>query len=346
MQTLHRRLILSALLVLPLLGTEIGLRAMVAAHRLAFADAHRADFEITWANLERGGTPDVLILGDSVSQQSIEPVVLERLVKRATGLRISVFNAASPGGGLGVNAAIVEELATQGRLPPVIVVGIATGTLSTDVTFHNIFSRTVMGRLFTGCEVPMPLSEAVDCHASRASLLWRWRGHPRDIVEAVLQPLPETDRRDGLRLREDGFRIGRGRSLAQIERQLSRADLDKRRVVIDPEVQSSWQWLVSTAEANGSVVIPVAIPDTPPMGKRMEQVQPGREKLFWDGIGLLEDGAGVPFVRVSALGAWWGDGMARNFNHLSHAGARQFTRQLWDMDDFRQPVVRAIEESG
>jgi hypothetical protein len=341
-----RRILLAALLVTPLLGTEVALRALVTTHRLPFADAHRADFEITWANLERGGTPEVLILGDSVSQQSIEPIVLERLIARTSREAISVFNAASPGGGLGVNAAIVEELARQGRLPRVILVGVATGTLSTDITFRETFSRTVMGRLFTGCEVPLPLAQAIDCHASRGSLLWRWRGRPRDIVEALLRPLPETDVTDGLRLRSDGFRIGRGRSVDQIERQLSRVDLNKRRVRIASDVQSSWRWLVSTAEANGAVVIPVAIPDTPPMLERMEQFQPGREQLFWDGIGQLEDGAGVPFVRVPALGPWYGDGMARNFNHLSHAGARQFTRQLWGMDDFREPLLRALEHGG
>lgn len=331
------------LLVAPALGAEVALRALVATHRLPFADAHRPDFEITWANLERIETPDVLVLGDSVAQQGVEPAVLERLVAQSTGAVISVFNAASPGGGLGVNAAIVEELARQERLPPVIVVGVASGTLSTDITFREIFSRTVMGRLFTGCDVPMTLSEGLDCHASRVSLVWRWRGHPRDILEAVLRPLPHEDRTDGLKLRADGFRIGRGRSVDRVERQLSRIDLDKRVVAIDPEVEESWRQLVAAAEANGSVVIPVAIPDTPPMLARMEEHQPGRERLFWDGIGRLEDQAGAPFVRITALGDWWGDGMARNFNHLSHAGARQLTRQVWQMDDFREPLLRALD---
>ena len=138
---------------MPLLAAEIGLRVLVAADRLPFADSHRDDFEITWANLERSGTPDILILGDSVSKQGIEPNVLDGLARQAAGSNISVFNAASLGGGLGVNAAIVEELAAQGRLPRVVVVGVASGTLSTDITFRESFSRTVMGRLFAGCGV-------------------------------------------------------------------------------------------------------------------------------------------------------------------------------------------------
>ena len=343
MRTSTRIILALLLLATPLLAAEIGLRVLVIAHRLPFADAHRDDFEITWANLERIGTPDVLVLGDSVTQQGVEPLVLERLVRRAVGSDVSVFNAASPGGGLGVNAAIVEELAAQGRLPRVIVVGVATGTLSTDITFREIFSRTVMGRLFAGCDVPMPLADRVDCYGASLSMVWRWRGHPRDIIEAIAEPLPSTDRTDGLRLRADGFRVGRGRSIAQIERQLGKVDLDKRRVVLDPDVESSWRWLVETAEANGAVVVPVAIPDTPPMLARMEEVQPGREALYWDGIDRLERAAGVQFVRVRSLGEWWGDGMARNFNHLSHEGARRFSRQLWTMDDFHEPLLEALD---
>ena len=55
-------------------------------------------------------------------------------------------------------------------------------------------------------------------------------------------------------------------------------------------------------------MVPVAIPNTPPMLSRMEVVQPGREALFWEGIDRLEEMAGVPFVRVRSFGDWWGDG--------------------------------------
>jgi hypothetical protein len=343
MPTWTRIALVVLILLTPLLAAEIGLRALVGAHRLPFADAHRDDFEITWANLERGATPDILILGDSVAQQGIEPDVLEQLVGPAAGSEVRIFNAASPGGGFGVNAAIVEELAAEGRLPRVIVVGVATGTLSTDVTFREIFSRTVMGRLFAGCDVPMPLPERVDCYASRVSMVWRWRGRPGDIVDAIAAPLPSTESRDGLQLRDDGFRIGAGRSLARIDHQLERAVLDRRFVRLVPDVEESWRWLVEVAEANGSVVVPVTIPDTPRMLRRVEEEQPGREALFWQGIDRLEQGAGVPFVRVRSFGEWWGDGMARNFNHLSYRGARAFTRQLWDTGDFRDRLLEALE---
>ena len=95
MRTPTRSVLAALLLVMPLLAAEIGLRVLVAADRLPFADSHRDDFEITWANLERSGTPDILILGDSVSKQGIEPNVLDGLARQAAGSNISVFNAAS-----------------------------------------------------------------------------------------------------------------------------------------------------------------------------------------------------------------------------------------------------------
>ena len=338
-----RVLLLALVLLAPIIGAELAIRGLVASYRLPVADAHRPDFEITWANLQREGTPDILVLGDSVSQQGIEPRALEKLVAGTTGRHVTAFNAASPGGGIGVNAAIVEQLAREGRLPRVLIVGFATGTVSTDITFHEIFSRTVMGRLFTACTVPMPIGDLLDCRLSEASFLWRWRGRLSDVLDAIQRPLPRTDDSNALHLRRDGFREGRGRRIDAIERQLERSDLDKRRVRLAPEVQASWQWLVSVARANGATVIPVAIPDTPTMAGRMEQVQPGRDALYWESVATLGSDVGLPFVEVRQFGAWWGDGMARNFNHLSHAGAIAFTGQLWDMDEFRGRLLEGLD---
>lgn len=337
-----RRVLLAAVLLAPILGTELAIRSLVSTYRLPVADAHRPDFEITWANLERERTADVLVLGDSVAQQGIEPAMLERLVGAELGRDVTVFNAASPGGGIGVNAAVVEQLARQDRLPRVLIVGFATGTVSTDITFREIFSRTVMGRMFTGCNVPMPIGDLLDCKLSDTSFLWRWRGRLPDVLDAVQRPLARTDDSNALHLRSDGFREGRGRPVKAIERQLERSDLSKRRVQLAPEVRASWRWLVSVARANGASIIPVAIPDTPTMATRMERVQPGREDLYWSSIATLAADVDVPFVEVRRFGDWWGDGMARNFNHLSHAGAIAFTEQLWEMQTFRERLLDGL----
>ena len=286
---------------------------------------------------------DVLILGDSTAQQGMEPRVLEELVEEALGRSIEVFNAASPGGVLGTNAAIVQQLADEDRLPPILVVAVYAGTLSTDATFQDIFSRTAMGRLFTGCRGPTSVEETLDCHLGRVSALWRWRGHPGDVVTAVATPLPATDGEAGLRLRADGFREGRGRPISHLERQVRRADLSRRLFDFPPAVRHSWTRLVATARAEGSTVIGVAIPDTPQLRDQMEELQPGRERMYHEAVHELAESSGVPFVDVARFGDWFGDGMARNFNHLSREGARHFTRQVWEMPAFRQLLLDALD---
>jgi hypothetical protein len=339
--TVRRRVAVALAFLAPVLLAEIAIQGLMATHRLPFAEAHRPDFEVTWANLARQAPVDVLILGDSVSQQGIEPAVLERLIYDETSHEVTVFNAASPGGGLGVNASIIQQLRAEGRLPPVIIVGVYSGTLSTDATFRDIFSRTVMGRIFTACDVPMPLVEVPDCQLSRVSGLWRWRGRLGDVVRAVQEPIPTTDETDALHLRSDGFREGRGRGLAHLQRQLGRADLDRRLFTFPEEVRASWARLV--AAARGSKLVPVAIPDTPPMRDRMEELQPGREQTYWDAVRILATDARIPFVMVKSFGDWWGDGMARNFNHLSRDGAVHFTEQLWETPGFRDWLLGGLD---
>ncbi len=339
-----RRMAAVLLLLTPLLIGEIGVRVLIAAHRLPSAPAHRFDFEVSWTNLSRAGTVDILILGDSVAQQGIDPAVLEQLIRAEVERTVTTFNAASPGGNLGTNAAIVAELARERRLPPIVIVGVYSGTLSTDEVYRDVFSRTPMGRLFDGCAGPMELEEALDCRASQASTLWRWRGRPDRLAEAISSSVPHTDDTDSLLLRADGFREGRGRPVRQLERQLTRADLDRRRFALTSQVEESWERLTSVARNAGATVIPVAIPDTPPMQQRMERLQPGRSKLYHAAVRALGASAELEFVEVDAFGRWWGDGMARNYNHLSRRGATEFTRQLWNLERFRERILGALPD--
>lgn len=327
------------LLLAPLLIGELGIRALIATHRLPSAPAHRFDFEVTWTNLARAGVVDVLIVGDSVAQQGIDPSVLEGLIHQKAGRPVTVFNAASPGGNLGTNAAIVEQLVREGRLPSIVIVAVYSGTLSTDDVYRDVFSRTPMGRLFDGCAGPMDLEETLDCRAGQASALWRWRGRPDRLVDAISNGMPRTDNTDSLQLRADGFREGRGRPVRQLERQLARANLDRRRFELTEDVRESWERLTTLALDAGATVIPVAIPDTPPMQRRMEELQPGRSESYQAAVRALGTSTGLEFVEVDEFGMWWGDGMARNYNHLSRRGALAFTWQLWGMESFQERVL-------
>lgn len=337
-------LLLCLVFLLPLVGEEFTVRALIAAGRLPVAPAHTPEFEITWTNLSRlPRPPDVLILGDSVSQQGIEPAVLGGLLRTAVGRPVSVFNAASPGGTVGVNWAIVNELAREGRLPRVAIVGLYPGTLKNDLTYSQFFGITPMGGLFGGCELTKDLGTRLDCELSTISAAWRWRGRPMTILSALRSPMPQATSSGGLRLRADGFRAGRGRTVEQIHGQLESADLKRRLFVFPQVVSDGYVRLINTLRANGVAIVPVAIPDSPLLNERMSALEgTDRRQQFRDALDVLASRSGIPFVDPVAFGAWWGDGQARNFNHLSASGARYFTRQLWGMADFRDALISAL----
>ena len=330
------------LLAVPLLVAELGVRLLIAMDRLPVAAAHTPEFEITWTNLARLGTADVLVLGDSVAQQGIEPAVLSDALAGALGRPVSVFNAASPGGTMGVNWASVEQLAREGRLPEVAIVGIYPGTLKNDLTYSDIFGRTAMGGLFSDCDRMSGYGEVLDCRYASLSAAWRWRGHLDRIWQGLSTTLPSKAGTGALRLREDGFREGRGIALERLQAQLDGADLRRRIFAFPPEVSDGYVRLIEALRDNGVAIVPVAIPDTPALTERMELMQPGRRQLFRNALDVLESRTGLPFVDPVSFGRWWRDGQARNFNHLSAAGAVSFTRQLWRMPEFRNAVIGGL----
>src|SRR5207244_5735464 len=96
---IRRVVLIAALLLLPLVVGEVGVRELIVFDRLPLARAHLRDFEIMWTNLKRAPKADLLILGDSVAQQDIDPAVLARAIETATGVHIVAFDAASAGAG-------------------------------------------------------------------------------------------------------------------------------------------------------------------------------------------------------------------------------------------------------
>lgn len=332
----------AVLLIAPLLSVELGVRALIATDRLPVAAAHGPEFEITWQNLARLGTADVLILGDSVAQQGIEPDVLSTQLDEQLGREVTIFNAAGPGNTVGVNWAIVEQLAREGRLPRVAIVGIYPGTLEDDVIYRDVFGLTPMGGLFSDCDRMRDYGQRLDCRFASVSAAWRWRGHPDRILRGLGSIVPRRIHSGGLQLREDGFREGEGVPLARLQAQMDRADLRRRIFRFPDEVQNGYLRLIEALRSNGVAIVQVAIPDTPELSERMEQMQPGRRQLFRDALDVLESRTELQFVDPVSFGDWWQDGVARNFNHLSAIGAVHFTRQLWGIPEFRSSLLDGL----
>ena len=332
------RIALIVLLVLgPLVGVEGAIRLLIAADRLPPARAHLRDFEIMWMNLARQSVPDVLILGDSVTQQGIDPAVLASELSSQSGRDVAAYNAASAAAGFGINLSIARQLAREGRLPDVAIVGIQPGAITSDASLREIFLPTPMGMLFTGCSRMSRYEEVLDCQLTQVSALWRWRGTPLRIVDAVRRPFPDTSRRDRLTLRTDGFRAGDASRMRRISRQVDRwLEREPDNLTLGEDAAAAYRELVRFLVEAGVHVVPVALPENPLLTAALVERYPDWDDRWRTALARLEAEGGVPIVRVDSFGSWWTDGSSRDVKHLSQEGAAALTRQVAAMSEFRQ----------
>jgi hypothetical protein len=80
--------------------------------------------------------------------------------------------------------------------------------------------------------------------------------------------------------------------------------------------------------------------------KTLKRLMPGisvRAYEEWDaGFALLDQVAEVDTVDTDGFGDWAKPSSFRDPRHLSHKGARDFTRQLWDTPEFRDAVLDGL----
>jgi hypothetical protein len=301
--------------------------------------------EFTWTNLERLGTADVIVFGDSMTQQGFEPRALATELEPFIGRRPTTFNLATPGGGFGVNMALAGQLAKEGRLPKVALVGVSYSSMYGDGTFRNAFAPSPMGQLFTDCAMEAKLDDWLGCRLAEASFLWRWRGHPDRVASAVRRPLKTSSQHaSGLFVRADGFRSGKPATVAEIQAQLPKAIANLTHFSLGNGVEASYVTLIRTLVDGGSTVVVFGVPASPPYRNALEAAQPGFEQTRVDIVARLAAATGVPIVDPVSLGSWWGDGSSRDVNHLSREGAPLFVHQLMASPEFREPIVARLRQ--
>lgn len=337
----RRIALIAVLLLVPLLALELGVRGLIAMHHLPVALAHLRDFEISWTNLQRRGTVDVLVLGDSVAEQGILPAGVRKALAPELGRNVAVFNAASASGTFGVNLAIARQLASEGRLPRVAMIGVQPGILRNDRTLA-IFSQTPMGRLFTACNGTDGMEASLDCRLGQVSALWRWRGHLDLLWNAFGREMDRISNHRGLKLRQDGFRAGRGLSDKKLLGQLE-VHLDRRSPFrLGPAARDQFVTLVNFLRDHGTEVVVVAIPEAPQLAQALEERQPGWTAAWHAALDALSRAADIPIVDPGTFGPWYREGSMRNIKHLSEAGAAGFTDQLMANPKVRDPMIAAL----
>lgn len=334
----------------PLLAGELGLRALVRLDRLPVASAHSPQFEVTWTNLHRRDDWDVLLLGDSTMQQGINPAIIGQVMSTQLGREVHAFNGAVPGSKIKLNLAVARQLDVEGRLPPVVMLGIQPGWLGGNQEFENFFIRTPMGRIATDCAFEATYTEIVSCRVEQVSMLWRMRGQFKDIARAIERPMPTSLLGRGSRasmLGPDGYRTSSGSTLEALVKELDnrerRGQLSQFR--LHAETIANFVELVHFLRGRGVTVVAVSIPNTPPLGQRLESLYPGWAATFDTALDGLEAAADLRIARPQ-IDTWFTPADAHNVKHLSQSGAATFTRQILDTEWLRTAMSDALRPAS
>ena len=202
-----------------------------------------------------------------------------------------------------------------------------------------------MGQLFSRCQdgESQGYGPTLDCQVGLASALWRWRGRPDELLRAIRDPLTAGARGERVR-RADGFSEGPPRTVPQIETMIGDGLANEEALIeVSEGAIERYQRIAAFLAAHDSVILGTSIPYAPVYMDAAEAKLPGFGASWQDAIGTLAEGTGIPFVDPVRFGDWWGDGSSQDIKHLSREGAVEFTRQLWDIPEFRTGVTEALE---
>jgi hypothetical protein len=338
-----RRLAIAVLLVAPLLLGELGVRALIATHRLPAAAGHHKALEISWTNYERKGPTDILVLGDSVARMGIDPTLLGELASDTAGRPVTAYNLATPGAGLRLNLALVQQLAREGRLPRIAIIGLSVDGIERREDGLSAALRSPLGHLVSGCSGAADLEAMLSCRLEQASALWRWRGQLPRLFEGLAGQFPEEQRENAAQLRPDGFgQAGAARSAAALERQVPRTLKKVTPFTRPSNVDQRYAALVAALRQNGVSVIGVSMPVATQLEAALEVEHPGwlgRRSAVLDTLGTATD---APLVRLERVDGTWTYREFHDVKHFSNAGARRFTKWMWGQETIRQAVRQAL----
>ncbi len=338
---------LAAVLLLgPLVAAELAVRALIESGRLPYASTSSEAADIGFANLARLGRPDVLVLGTSSIRNALHPDTLERLASEELGRPVRVQSVAQGGLSLADQQLIVESLSEQDLLPEALILGLSPSTITGQGLTNRWFSNSELGQAWSGC-ADLDEPEASICRLGQQSALWRWRGRPKRLIEAVAEPMPTTLRSGQRILHEDGWTSEPGASAKRFERML------KGYVERFPEgvpqaagMSAAFAQLIAALRDRGTTVIPTALPYAPPLEEALVERNPAWRQELAAGYDGLVEAAGIDIVRVHRFGDWWRPRSSNDPRHLSAEGAAALTEQLWTMPEFREPLLESLRSDG
>lgn len=326
------------------------LRAWVASGRLPLAKTQSPHFETMINALDaRREAPDVMVFGDSMTQQGIDPQVLGEELGQATGRDVTAFNAATSKARWGINRMIARHLVETDKAPDVAILVISTRAGDGDPHYEETVSRTPFSSVVEGCDRDAEgwtEEDASACESHIKDFRQRFSGAGDQVARAQQGRYPQTSLRvdDDTWLRSDGFMIHPSATKAAVEKKArSRA---KGRSAGLPQAselgRTQFRDIARILEEQGTTVIATEIPYSPAYQQALERKTPSYDERRQRAARQLAEGADVEHFPVDSYGDWWGDGDSRDEIHLAPQGAKKYTRQL--LDD--TPGLRAAVTTG
>jgi len=331
---------------------EVG--AYLESKALPLAPTHGGAFETMVNAVSSGSTPDVIIFGDSMVQQGVDPAVLSDLLSVQRGEPVTVFNGASSRARWGINRLLARYLVNQAKVPKLALVGITTRAGEDDVFYATEASTTAFSAVVEGCE--RLLSDTWDesnqmaCERTQTDLVFRFRdgggqiswardGHP---LQTSLQLDADST------LRDDGMILHPGVDADEAER-ISDKRMERGFPGFprnDEDSTEQFKDMVRILERAGVTVLAFEVPYTPVHQDNLEQVGRNYNARRHQVAVNLATAADVPLYPVERFGPWWGDGDSRDAIHLSPQGAKDFTKQLSELPGLREAVGERLAEES
>lgn len=333
--------------------TSDQLQGWVDSGRLPVAQTQSSHFETMINALDaRREAPDVMLFGDSMTQQGIDPKVLGDELGDHTGSNVTAFDAATSKARWGVNRMIARHLVQTDKVPDVAVLVISTRASGDDPHYTEGVSTTPFSSVVEGCDREVEGWSAKDARTCRARVddyTQRFQDSGAQVKRAQEGKLPQTSLRisDTNWLRSDGFMIHPSRSQKAVEKRATKRVEDRNPGLPEASEMGKKQFrdTVRLLEDNGATVIATEIPYSPAYQDALEKRYPGYDTRRQDASKALTEPAGVPLYPVDAFGDWWGDGDSRDEIHLSSQGAGEFSRQLLeDTPGFRDAVTEGLKD--
>jgi hypothetical protein len=340
-------IIAAVLLLSPLLVVELSLRALIDAGRLPPAPSSNNFADISITNAIRLGKADILALGTSTIRAALHPDTLEGLVAAEVGRDIHVQNLGQGALSLEGQRLLVQGLAERDRLPPVVIVGMSPNTMTGYqwARAQSWFERSELGRMLSGC-ADLEEPEAAICRIGQSSALWRWRGKPEKVAQAFEGAFPTTLGDERRRLEESGWVSEEPGDPGELRKGLPESiSRTPKEFLTQPGIEAGFVALVDELRSHGVTVVPVAIPYSPLLEDALREQVPGWHEARDAGYARLGEAAGVDVIVGHDWGDWWDISSQNDHRHLSRDGAGPATQQLWEMPEFREPILEALSST-